>query len=76
MQITEPAGDRFDPAATAIDYERLAFAQRQRVMAFLSDSAHYLGLTAAGSDGRHNGCCPDRALPLENGQLTAGVRGC
>ena len=76
MRGTEPAFDAFDLNALGIDQERLAFAQRQRVAAFLADSAHYLGLTAAGAERRQEGSRALAALPSEATRLSAGVQGC
>jgi hypothetical protein len=76
MRGTEPAFDAFDLNALGIDQERLAFAQRQRVAAFLADSAHYLGLTGAGGEQRRQGNRARVALPSEAARISAGVQGC
>lgn len=73
MRGTEPAFGAFD---LGIDQERLAFAQRQRVAAFLADSAHYLGLTAAGGERRQDGSRARAALPSEAARISAGVQSC
>lgn len=76
MRGTEPAFGAFDLNALGVDQERLAFAQRQRVTAFLADSAHYLGLTAAGGERRQDGSRARLALPSEAARISAGVQGC
>ena len=76
MQGTEPAFEAFDPNTTGIDSERLGFAQRQRVLAFLADSAYYLGLVGAGGERRQNDDRATAALPSAAEQLRAGARCC
>lgn len=73
MQGSEPA---FDLDAVGIDRQRLGVSQRRRLMAFLADSARYLGLRAAGGGRPQVGCCAGPELLLEDPQLSAGVRGC
>lgn len=64
---TEAVFDGPDLNATGVDVKRLEFAQRQGVMTFLADSAHYLGLAEAAAHG-----IPARAaLPCQTAQLSA-----
>jgi hypothetical protein len=76
MQGTESGCHAFDRDALGIDQQRLGFAQRQRLRAFLTDSAQYLGLTLAGSGRQQQEFRAGVALALEQAQLTVGVRGC
>lgn len=72
MPSAEPVFHAFDLQSLGVNEQRLDFAQRQRVAAFLADSACYLGLAPAVAQG----CCRHAALPIEQAQLTAGVAGC
>jgi len=72
MPKPQPVSDAFDLQSMGVNEQRLDFARRQRVAAFLADSACYLGLAHADAQG----CCLHAAPLIEQAQLTAGVAGC
>jgi hypothetical protein len=76
MQGIECGIEAFDLDRLGIDQHRLGFTQCQRVRAFLTDSAQYLGLTLAGGEGLQQQCRAGAALAFEETRFSAGVRGC
>ena len=72
MPSAQPVFDAYDLQSLGVNEQRLDFARRQRVAAFLADSACYLGL--AHEDAQV--CCRHAAPPIEQAQLSAGVAGC
>ena len=75
MRGTESDFEAFDIDRLELNQQRLGFAQCQRVRAFLTDSAHYLGLSVAGDEGQQQ-CRTGAALAFEEARLNADVRGC
>jgi len=72
MLNAEPGFETFDLKAIGVGGQRLDFVQRQRIAAFLADSAFYLGLARGAAQGWSHHSAP----PVEQAQLTAGVAGC
>ena len=71
MRSMEPAFDGLDPRYPDADELASQTVRRQRIAAFLADSARYLGLApAAEGGGRY------RVQPPELSRLSAGVAGC
>jgi hypothetical protein len=75
MQGTESDFEAFDLGGLGLDQHRLGFIQRQRVRAFLTDSARYLGLSVAGGGGQQQRRA-GAALTFQETRLNADVRGC
>jgi hypothetical protein len=75
MRGTESDFEAFYSDRLELDQHRLGFAQCQRIRAFLTDSAHYLGVSVAGDEGQQQ-CRGGAALALEDARLNAELRGC